>query len=739
MTVVAKAVNVHIIKRLYLIAVVGISSHILYSQTDTLQTRLKEVEVSTYANSNLELLEQYVPFSRLEAIELSRGTAISLDDAINTNVSGVFMERRTFSGGQQFNIRGYGNGMNANGKANNFDSQGMKMYLNGIPITDAEGLTVMDDIDFGTIEKVEVIKGPAGTLYGLAIAGVVKLQTIQPKKNEIYIGQHLMGGSYGLFRTSTTVVVGGEKSSILANYGHQQFDGFMPHTQSIKDFCSVIGNIFLSKKQSVSAYIGYTKGRDNRNGELTVLQYETKDYSGDTTYIRNDAHSGIKVFRAGVAHNFIFNKHLSNAISIFGQSQVLDQSSSGGGWTDKNALNFGFRSVFDLQFTLSKSKNIVLSGMAGVELQQMNGSAISYNMAPDSTNLNSPYNIITTTKSNQILNNLTYSYFTQWHLSLPKGFSINAGIGISNQSLELTNRLWALPGNKIPLLVSNHYNFLPSPHFSIHKIFGKNASIYASYSMGYKAPVASNLLMPVANEINIGLIPERGQQVEIGTKGNFLANQLFYSVAIFYAQFINQFATKAVLDHDNRVSYTYIINAGTTHNLGAEFEINYKIIESPMKFVKLLCPFANVTYSFYRYGDYEFQFAENDLVVIKNYKGIQVAGVSPWVFNAGIDFDTKIGWYANVNYGYRTEMTITTDGMVKAHSFGLLNMKMGYLKRFKMLEINLFFGANNITCSQYYYMAMIDHMPEPYIPGPNRINFYGGLGIKFYFMRPCGE
>jgi len=467
-------------------------------------------------------------------------------------------------------------------------------------------------------------------------------------------------------------------------------------------------------------------------------QYENRDYSGDPTYIRNDAHSALKVFRAGVEHNFTFDKHISNSTSIFGQSQILDQSSSGGGWTDKNALNFGFRSVFNMLFILSKTKRIELSGIAGVELQKMKGASIGYNMAADSTNLNSPYNIPTTIRSNQEMSNLTYSYFTQWSLSLPKGFSITAGVGISNLSLQLTNKLWAFtnnhPNNKVPKVYTNDYNLLPSPYFSIHKIFGNVASVYISYSMGYKAPVTSNLLITATNEVNTALQPERGQQIEIGTKGNFLTHKLFYSVAVFYAQFTNKFAPVAVLDAtQSHVLYTYLINAGTTNNVGVECEINYKIIDSRTKFVKLLRPFANFTYSYYRYGDYEFQSQLNGALVIENYKGIQVAGVSPYVFNLGVDFDTKIGVYANVHYGYRTAMTIAVDGLNKSHPFGLLNMKAGYLKRFKNFEMNLFLGANNMTCTQYYTMAMIDHLPEPYIPGPDKINFYGGVGMRYYF------
>ncbi|MDP4845550.1 MAG: Plug domain-containing protein, partial [Salibacteraceae bacterium] len=72
------------------------------------------------------------------------------------------------SSGQQINIRGYGNGVGFRGASNNFDGQGTKIYLNGIPLTDAEGITVLDDIDFASLGNVEVVKGPAGSLYGLA-------------------------------------------------------------------------------------------------------------------------------------------------------------------------------------------------------------------------------------------------------------------------------------------------------------------------------------------------------------------------------------------------------------------------------------------------------------------------------------------------------------------------------------------------------------------------------------------
>ena len=183
-------------------------------------SRLNDVEITATSNQNKSILFQPASITKLNATELKRGTGLFLDDAINTSVPGVTMQRRTVSGGQQFNIRGYGNGVRGtNGPQSNFDGQGYKVYLNGIPLTDAEGITLMDDIDFGSIGNVEVVKGPAGTLYGLAIAGVVNLKTVRPPSGSTSIGQETVVGSYGLLRSTTAFQTGTDHSSLLVNYG----------------------------------------------------------------------------------------------------------------------------------------------------------------------------------------------------------------------------------------------------------------------------------------------------------------------------------------------------------------------------------------------------------------------------------------------------------------------------------------------------------------------------------------
>jgi iron complex outermembrane recepter protein len=63
---------------------------------------LENVEISATSNINKALLYQPSSITKLTPLELNRGTGLYLDDAIQTNVPGVTMNRRSVSGGQQW-------------------------------------------------------------------------------------------------------------------------------------------------------------------------------------------------------------------------------------------------------------------------------------------------------------------------------------------------------------------------------------------------------------------------------------------------------------------------------------------------------------------------------------------------------------------------------------------------------------------------------------------------------------
>ena len=690
---------------------------------------LNAVEITATSNQNKSLLYQPASITKLTPAELKRGTGLFLDDAINGNIAGVTMQRRAVASGQQFNIRGYGNGVRGtNGVSSNFDGQGTKVYLNGIPITDAEGITLMDDIDFGSVGNVEVTKGPSGTLYGLAIAGVVNLKTIKPAKGKTSIGQDVMLGSYGLQRYTSHFETAGEHASLLLNYGKQKSDGFMSHTNSHKDFVNIAADFQPTEKQSISTYAGYSKSYDERGGELTIDQYNNKDYTGNPAYIKNNAHSEIISFRGGVSHTYNFTKAVANTTTVFG-SAVSNNASSAGGWTDKAPVNYGLRSAFDTKISLQNG--VGLSGITGIETQRQYAQITGYPMV---SNTNNPtgYNIIGTLRSNQAIVTGTTSLFTEWTLALPADVSITAGVGISNMKIELNDRFYVANSTK-PTQYKTSYNGLVSPHVAINKVFSEVVSAYASYSRGYKAPVSSYFFIPFTGQLNTGLKPEVGDQLEVGTKGSLLKNKLTYELAFFNAKFKNKMTAIAVASSTapNTTAYSYVANGGNLNNKGMEAIIKYTIYQSADGFITAVRPFGNLAWNDFKYEDYRLQ---KSVLVTEDYSGKPVAGVAKFTGNLGIDLTTKPGLYANVSYLYKDGMPISSDGLNKTSSYSLLNAKLGIQTAITShFDIDAFAGVTNITGTQYAYMVFVNQLPDAYLPAPYKANYFGGISFKYNF------
>ena len=688
---------------------------------------LDEVQLSgSYNKQVLEIPRSEV---KLETKELKRGIGIFLDDAINANVPGVTMNRRAVASGQQFNIRGYGNGVGFRGATNNFDGQGYKVYLNNIPITDAEGITLMDDIDFGSMGSVEVIKGPAGSVYGLAIAGVVNLHTIRPKVGETALQQNVLFGNYGLVRYTTQFQMGKEKSSMLINYSHQTSDGFMAHSASTKDYFNAVLDFKPNDKQYISTYFGFTNSYDQRGGELTIEQYETKDYSGNPNYIKNNAHSEVISFRAGLSHTYTFKEWLNNTTTIFGTGMSTNASSAGG-WTDKDPINYGTRSTFGFDFNLSETVN--LKGVAGFEFQEQRANISGYRMVEDPSNPDG-YNSIGAPKSHQFALSNTNTLFTEWTLNLPEDISVTAGLSTSAMHIKLENKLYD-PNNNNPRIVDADYTGLVSPHVAINKVFNNNVSVYASYSKGYKAPVSGNIVLATSGTLNTGLKPEVGNQFEIGSKGNLFDNTLHYQLALFQAKFKDKFTSVAVPLDVNTTAYTYIANGGEQINKGVEALLKYTAYEATDGFISNISPYINATYNHFKYGDFKYQTLDSGgNAITADYSGNDVAGVAPWVVNAGIDVTTHTGFYGSLNYNFRDKVPFTSDELHYADAYNVLNGKLGYRTSLNNFSLDVYAGIDNMAETQYYYMVFLNQLEDAYLPAPLKAVVYGGINLKYNF------
>lgn len=722
--------------------------------------KLETVEITATSNQNKLLLYQPNSIIKLSPVELKRGTGLFLDDAIIQNVPGVTMSRRSVSAGQQFNIRGYGNGSRGTrGISSNFDGQGYKVYLNGIPVTDAEGITTLDDIDFGSVGNVEVVKGPSGTLYGLAIAGVVNLHTIKPEKGKTSISQEALVGNYNLQRYTTQFATVGERSSLLVNYGNQKTEGYTIHNNSQKSFVNAVAEFIPNAKQIINTYFGYSNSYDQRSGELSIAQWDANDYSGNPEYIKRNGHSNVYTFRAGAGYTYAFNNNLSNTTTIFGTG-FTSNASSAGGWTDKLALNIGLRSTIDTKFTVSA--NTTLSGTTGVETQRQNAQTIGYGMidplgATHVWRYGDPYFIIgsTTNGSNGTTSNVysviaTSSLFTEWTLAFPKDFSITAGLGWSNLKIVLDDRFYNTTQPNKPTHYDTTYHAGLSPHLALNKVFSKELSVYASYNRAYKAPVSSYFYIPYAlnnsetGVVNSHLKPEVGDQFEIGTKGSLLNGKLNYQLAVFDALFKDKFTTVAVPNPQATATYyTYVTNGGTQDNRGIEALVKTTLYQSSTAFFANISPFANATYSDFIYKDFRFQSVTGTTVTTLDYSGHEVPGVSKWIANVGVDFTLKPGLYGNVICTYRDPQQISSLGTAEGTpngtpyhvtSYSLLNAKLGYRHSLsRHFDLDTYVGVNNITGTKYPIMVFVNQYPDSYLAGPTEAVYFGSVNLRYNF------
>src|ERR1043165_6152183 len=258
-------------------------------------------------------------------------------------------------------------------------------------------------------------------------------------------------------------------------------------------------------------------------------------------------------------------------------------------------------------------------------------------MIADSANLTG-YNIIGTLRSNQYTISRTASAFTEWTLAMPYDFSLTAGFGWSGLGIELNDRFYVATNNNPsnpngthkPSQYKNKFMNMYSPHVAINKVIVKQVSVYASFSRGYKAPVSSYFFIPLTGEVLTGLKPELGTQFEVGSKGSVLSERLNYQLAVFCTMYTDKMTVIAVPNATNTATsyYTYMANAGKQNNLGLEVAIRATAYQSS-KFVKAITPFANLAYSYFRYGNFKFQqlSADKKTTVETDYSKNVVAGV----------------------------------------------------------------------------------------------------------------
>ena len=178
---------------------------------------LEEITVTARKRA-VEIQEAPVAISTIDAEELEVAAITKLDD-FNGYIPGLTISKND-GAGRVVAIRGVGWET-----AQSLSTQpSVLVYLDGVYLANPLAM----GLDFGEIERIEVLRGPQGTEFGQGTTGgTINLITKKPRLGEFSGALDLQTGTYGLLQGRGNVNVSqGETFGLFASLSKRQRDGF---------------------------------------------------------------------------------------------------------------------------------------------------------------------------------------------------------------------------------------------------------------------------------------------------------------------------------------------------------------------------------------------------------------------------------------------------------------------------------------------------------------------------------
>ncbi|WP_020404093.1 TonB-dependent receptor family protein [Gracilimonas tropica] len=667
-------------------------------QIDTLEADLGEVVVTGF-EGNRSVMETPGAITNIEAERVSGFDETSILYGLNT-VPGVRIEQRA-PGSYRVAIRG--SSLRAP-----FGVRNVKIYWNDIPFTEPSGSTPLNLLDVINMQEVEVIRGPAGSIYGAGNGGALLLESRHSNQNEV--GAGTMFGSYGLQRYTAFAEQQLSNGNFRFNYSNQHQDGYRDQSFFDRQTAELTGRFQLNDKQLIKTSFLYSNLNYGTPGGLTLEQYQndpSQARPGNAFVLSSEeANASIyqETFLAGITHDVDITEAISNETTLYGTFSAFenpfnldykkDSRKSGGGRT---------RFYYDTYFGDVRTRFTI-----GGEYQAANYAARNFeNDFGEAGTLNFDDEI-------KIQSSLL---FLNTEIDLPREFYLTAGLSYNRLTYDL-NRLVTNLEDDTTGVATKSFNPEIIPRVGLVKKFSPALSLHGSISYGFSPPTIEEFRTNEGS-IALNLEAEQGTNFEVGARGTFRDLRFSYDLTTFYFKL-----DETIVQQPSGRNTTVVFeNTGATDQYGIELATNWMIIQNPTEFLQ------NLDWRFsYTYHNFSFVNYRKDG---ENFSGNELTGVAPHTVVTTLRAETQPGFYANLSYNFTDEIPLNDANTVYSNSYNLVQSRIGFRKvLFENVNLDAYFGIDNLLDERYSLgndlNAFGDRFYQPAAPR----NWFGGLKVS---------
>ncbi len=549
------------------------------------------------------------------------------------------------------------------------------LFIDGVPVLSATGFedTILD------IERIEVLRGPQGTLYGKNTeAGAINIITRQPDndfraKLSADIGTLLSTETGDGLKQAYTINVSGpiqtDKLFVGIAGKFYQKDGFMENTltgEPVDDRKHWFGRTHLRWTPSDRMDISFI---------ASMLQYDDDTVNASLTEFGAAAYGLSGFADRQVASNFQGDNQArtdTQSLKIkydFSDSLALTAITARRVFDDEMNVDWDF-SPMTLMHTYKDntytkvSQEIRLDSSAG-NVQWMAGVYYDHDKNEIDFAMDSVIPTMAST-TRRDFNGDAHAAFGQISYAPIAGLRLIGGLRYELQEQEYKN-------HNLGTTINDSWNEL-SPKLVLEYNWTPSTMTYVSVSKGYRSGGFNPFTFdPQYNSYD----EEKLWSYEIGSKNLFWNNRLMLNGSVFLMKLTDMQVTEAVTPMES-----YLTNAAEATGKGFEVEMTAKMTPA----LSLMAGFGYVDLEFDDFKD-----------ALGDYSGNKNPYAPKYTYNIGAQYRFQNGLYARADLIGNGETYLDRANRYKRDAYEIINVRVGY----EAEHLDVYLYGKNILDEEY--------------------------------------